>query len=118
MLGGLSFSESGVCGFVHYKLIVLGLRDLLGGCRQRCIDLVRTVQGDRLDDMRGNRRPVTDVYSHIFDADRKRIAALMETSLFSDQSSGTKDVKPEDILNRLQNATPEMQKALFTILGL
>ncbi len=76
---------------------------------------IKAVQGDT---GHSQASMVTDVYSHIFDADRKRIVALMETSLFSDQSSGTKDVKPEDILNRLQNATPEMQKALFTILGL
>lgn len=76
---------------------------------------IKAVQGDTGHAQAGM---VTDVYSHIFDEDRKRLAALMEASLFSGQSGEEKGGKPEEVLARLQNAPPETQKALLTLLGL
>ena len=76
---------------------------------------IKAVQGDTGHAQAGM---VTDVYSHIFDEDRKRLAALMEASLFSGQSGEEKGSKPEEVLARLQNAPSETQKALLTLLGL
>lgn len=75
---------------------------------------IKAVQGDT---GHAQANMVTDVYSHIFDEDRKRMASLMEASLFS-QPKANASPDWEAALRQLQAASPEVRTAILSIIGL
>lgn len=72
---------------------------------------IKAVQGDS---GHAQANMVTDVYSHICDADRKRTAALMENAFFTD-SKGSPKVDKEQIAELLSNH-PELVELLKAFL--
>lgn len=75
---------------------------------------IKAVQGDT---GHAQASMVTDIYSHIFDEDRKRIASLIEKSLFS-QPKAEPSTDWEAALQQLQSASPEAKQAILSIIGL
>lgn len=75
---------------------------------------IKAVQGDT---GHAQASMVTDVYSHIFDEDRKRMASLMEASLFS-QPKAEASPDWDAALRQLQTASPEVRQAILSIIGL
>lgn len=75
---------------------------------------IKAVQGDT---GHSQSSMVTDVYSHIFDEDRKRIASLMEKSLFS-QAKAESSPSWEAAFQQLKSASPELKQAILSIIGL
>ena len=61
---------------------------------------------------------VTQVYSHTFDANRRRVANLMETSFFSpvQKTQPKRDEKSEQLLSLLTKS-PELADLLLAFAG-
>lgn len=74
---------------------------------------IKAVQGDT---GHAQASMVTDVYSHIFDEDRKRMAMLMEKSLFSQSKEKTSN-EWDAALQQLQGASPEVRQAILSLIG-
>ncbi len=74
---------------------------------------IKAVQGDT---GHAQASMVTDVYSHIFDEDRKRMATLMEKSLFP-QPKEKSSHEWDAALQQLQSAPPEVRQAILSLIG-